>query len=150
MDAAGPKPVGPLTLMEGAEGVTEIEGGLNLDCRAGADGALIEMTGILGVTEIEGALNLLPRAGAGASLMEMVGTLGMTEIVGMLVLPDLLAAGTSLTEILGIGGVTPTDGTLTPNPRLGGPFFGTEGVSEIDMVGIRGPGAVFERREDAW
>jgi hypothetical protein len=130
--------------MAGTEGVIEIEGALNLGGRAGADESLMEMLGMLGETEIDGTSYLLPRVKVGASLMEMVGTSGITEMVGTLTLPDLLgAAGLSLMEILGIGGVIPIDGTLTWGFRLLGPSVEKEGVSEIEIVGTAGPGAVF-------
>ena len=148
MDAAGPKPVGPLTLIEGADGVMETWGALNLGARLGAGESLTEIVGTLGVTEIEGTLNLLPRAGAGDSLMEMVGTSGIMEIVGTLTLP-LLGVGVSFIEILGMGCVTPIVGTFTRELRPTGPLTEIDGVSDTEIVGIEGPGDVLERRDEA-
>jgi hypothetical protein len=131
VEVAGPKPFGALTLIEGTEGETEIEGGLAFRPRAGAGESLTDIVGISGVTliegavipllngegvsltdipGIEGALLLDPRFGAVDSLTEMVGTSGVTLIEGD-VMP-LLKLGVSLTNMLGIGGVTPTDGVF--------------------------------------
>lgn len=91
MDAAGPKPVDPLTLILGTEGVID-------------------------VTVIEGALIVGAGVGAGDVFMEMVGMFGVTEIAGTLAFTSLRGAGVSLTEIVGIGGVTPIDGTFAVDP----------------------------------
>ena len=108
VEAAGPKPVCPLTFMLGTEGVTDIDGAL-----------------ILG-----------PLAGVGDSLTEIIGISGVTEIEGALILPRLFGAEDSLTEMLGIGGVTPIDGTFTPLPRVVAPLTVIDGVSEIEIVGM--------------
>lgn len=50
------EPAAPLTLIEGTDGVTEIEGALIFGPRAGAGASLTEMEGISGATEIEGIL----------------------------------------------------------------------------------------------
>lgn len=121
MEAAGPKPVGPLTFMEGTEGVTDIDG----------------------------VLVLCPRADAGDSLTEIVGISGVIEIEGALTLLCLFGAGDSPTEMLGIGGVTPIDGTLTLLPRPAALLTVIDGVSETEIVGTEGAETGLERAEDA-
>jgi hypothetical protein len=109
------------------------------------------MEGTDGVTDIEGALILGPREGAGVSLIAMVGILGVTEIDGALTSRPLFGAGDSLTDMLGMGGVTPIDGTLTFEPRsLVGPLTDIDGVSETDILGIGGAGAGLGRLGAAW
>jgi hypothetical protein len=101
--------VEPLTLIEGTEGVTEMDGALIFGPRAGAGASFTEMLGMGGVTPIEGTL-LLRLLGAGDSLTDMLGIGGVTPMLG--VLRPRLGAGDSLTEMLGTGGLTPIDGTL--------------------------------------
>jgi hypothetical protein len=76
------EPVEPLTLIEGTDGVTEMDGALIFGPRA--TGSFTDIVGISGVTEMDGTLGSRP----------------------------LLGAGESLTEILGMGGDTPIEGTL--------------------------------------
>jgi hypothetical protein len=104
------EPVVPLTLIEGTDGVTEIEGAL-----------------IFG-----------PRTGVGASLMAMIGISGVTEMEGTFALRPLLTAGDSLMDMLGMGGVTPIEGAFTLEPRLLllGALTDIDGVSDTEMVGI--------------
>lgn len=117
------EPVLPLTLMEGTEGVTEIEG----------------------------ALGVAPRLGAGDSSIAMVGILGATETEGGLTSRLLLGAGDSLNEKVGIGGVTAIDGDLELGARLlPGRLIDVEGVSETEIVGMGGVGACCDLAGAAW
>lgn len=93
---------GPFTLIDGTDGVTEMEGGCTLDF--GTDGSLMEMVGTLGVTDIDGAFifDLLS-----AGLTEIVGV-SWTEMVGMEYAGDdldrIVPGGLILR--VGIGGAT--------------------------------------------
>lgn len=126
LEAAGPKPAEPLTLMVGAAGAAT------------------------GVTEIEGALTLGARLEAGDSLIAMLGISGVTAIEGTSAFMCLLGAGVSLTEMVGMGGVTPIDGTFALDPRRGGPLTEMDGVSDTEMDGTGWQGDVLERREEDW
>jgi hypothetical protein len=109
------------------------------------------MEGIEGVTEMEGALGLAPRLGAGELSTDIVGMLGVTDIEGGWTLRPRLGAGDSLTEIVGMPGVTPIEGTLALVPRLlPGRLVDVEGLSENEMVGMGGVGACCDRAEAAW
>ncbi len=86
-------------MMEGTEGLTEIEGGLTLLPLFGARDSFTAMVGMLGVTEMDGvSLFLYPLDGIGDSLTAIVG------MAGVLFLEPLPGAGDSLTEIDGMGG----------------------------------------------
>lgn len=74
------EPLEPLTLMDGTEGVTEMDGGVTRVL--GADGSLTAMVGTDGETEIDGGVTLPLGASAG-SLTAIVG------IDGMFTLPPL-------------------------------------------------------------
>jgi hypothetical protein len=117
------EPLGPLTLMDGTDGITETEGTLLFSPRVGVDPSLTEMIGLSGVTEMEGTLASCPLVGAGNSLMDM----------------------------LGIGGVTPVDGdfALRPQPLLE-PLNEMDGVADTEIVGIEGGKADWDRAEGAW
>lgn len=74
--------------------------------------------GTEGVTEMEGALFFAPRLGAGDSLTEIDGISGVTEIWGTFADDPLFGIGDSLTEIEGTGGETPMVGTFIFGARL--------------------------------
>jgi hypothetical protein len=76
------EPVEPLTLMDGTEGDTEIEGALIFGPRDGAGAPFTAIVGMSGVTAMEGTLALRPLLGAGASLKKMLGIGGVTPIEG--------------------------------------------------------------------
>lgn len=122
MEAAGPKPAGPSTLIDGTDGLTDIVGALILGPRDGADESLTDIMGISGVTEMEGALMSRP----------------------------LFGAGDSLTEILGIGGVTPIEGVTMLEARPVRGLTGIDDVSETEIVGRGAFEAVVERVGGAW
>jgi hypothetical protein len=71
------EPAGPFTLIDGTEGVTDMEGAGALFLDAGD--SLIEIEGIEGVTDIDGGFTLEPLS---AELVEIVGV-SEIEIVGM-------------------------------------------------------------------
>jgi hypothetical protein len=92
VDAAGP------TLMEGMDGVTEIEGGCALFL--GAAGSLMEIVGTEGVTEIDGGWTFIPGVAGSSTLI--VGIDGaFTFLSAELTEID----GVSWTEIVGMGAV---------------------------------------------
>lgn len=114
---------GPSTLIDGIDGVTDIEGGLARGALFGAGDSLTAIVGMLGVTEIEG------------------GSLFLGPLDGM---------GDSLTDIEGIG-VTDTDGSfrffmLAPPLGL---LTEIEGVSWTAIVGMAGAGDGLERAAEA-
>lgn len=125
MDAAGPNPAGPPTLIEGTEDV-DVRGGA-LDRRAGVGASETDIVGMSGVTEIIGTLTSLPRVDA-----------------------PLADAGDSLIEILGIGGVTPIEGMALLEPRPDGALTEIDGVSETEIVGMAAAEDGLKRAAGAW
>lgn len=125
MDAAGPNPEDPLTLMEGTEGV-EVRGGA-LALRAGIGASETDIVGISGVTEIIGTFTSLPRVAI-----------------------PLAGAGDSLIEILGIGGEIPMEGMALLEPRPDGALTEIDGVSDTEIVGMAGVDDSLERAVGAW
>ena len=110
---------GPFTLIEGTDGVTEMDGALIVGM--GADGSLMDIVGI-GVTEMDGGFTL-PRS---AGLTEIDGV-SWTEIVGMGGAGDGLerVGGVWETFIVGIDGAA-VGGVLTflENAALGSGLAG--------------------------
>ena len=104
--------VGPLTLIEGTEGETDMEGALTCDLRGGAAGSFTLIVGTEGVTDMEGALTLDPCDDT----------------------------GDSLTDIVGMDGVTDIEGAFTRAPPPRGPLTEIDGVSWIAIVGMGGAG----------
>jgi hypothetical protein len=88
-------------LIDGTEGVTDIEGGLTLNPLLGAGDSLTAMVGMLGVTEIEGALVVLgPLDGIGDSFTDIVG-IGVLDAEGSFLFFRLKLPLGALTEIEG-------------------------------------------------
>ena len=119
-------------MMDGTEGVTEMEGALIVGTGRDAAGSLTEIVGTSVGRLTTGALKLWPLVMDGGSLTEIVGTACVVETLwkrprgGAVV----LGAGESLTEMVGIGGVTPIEGMLPVRP------WPEDGVSLTEMVGM--------------
>lgn len=120
-----------LTLIDGADGVTAMEGALMVGTGRGAEDSLTEMVGMSEGRLMMGALKLWPRVMEGGSLTEMLGTACVVET--LLKRPRggaVVGAGESLTEMVGIGGATPIVGMLPDRPWL------KVGVSLTEMEGM--------------
>ena len=118
-------------MMDGTDGVKDIEGALSFGGGRGAEGSLTEMVGTSAGRLMTGALKLWPRVTEGASCTDMLGTAWVVDT--LLKRPRggaVDGAGVSLTEIVGIGGVTPIAGILPDR------LFFKDGVSLMEIVGI--------------
>lgn len=129
---------GASTLIDGTEGVTDIEGGVgvDLDPLLGDGDSLTAMVGMLGVTDIEGGPAFLePREDPGDSLTDIVG-IGVTDTEGSFRFFKLKLPLGALTEIEGV--------SWTLIVGMGGMEDGLEraaGACETFIVGTTG--AVF-------
>lgn len=120
-----------MTLTDGTEGVTAIEGALIVGTGFDAGVSLTEIVGTSVGRLMTGALKLCPLVIDGGSLTEIVGTACVVET--LLNRPrggPVAGTGESLTEMVGIGGVTPIEGMLPVRPWLG------VCVSLTEMVGM--------------